>query len=178
MIKSGKNWGHPYCATSSFVHHFIAIGEFKLGLTLQSGNAQFGSKLGIFVECDLGIRRMTLKNKKALHLCYFKLCAWFHSHRWIQSGFARRKRPIWVKAGDFLSCVTSKFDRWPWKNNRAPLLCHVKLCASFHLNKLIQTRVMVWKRLNWVLTSVTLIFDFWPWRFAWTSLHNEKYKFF
>ena len=29
-------------ATSSFVHHFVAIGEFKL--ELQSGNAQSGSK--------------------------------------------------------------------------------------------------------------------------------------
>ena len=38
--------GHLFCAASSFVHHFIAISEFKLGL--QSGNAQFGSKLAIF----------------------------------------------------------------------------------------------------------------------------------
>ena len=34
--------GHLFHATSSFVYHFIAIGEFKL--ELQSGNAQFGSK--------------------------------------------------------------------------------------------------------------------------------------
>ena len=33
--------GHLFYATSSFVHHFIAIGEFKLDL--QSRNAQFGS---------------------------------------------------------------------------------------------------------------------------------------
>ena len=32
--------------TSSFVHHFVAIGEFKL--ELQSGNDQFGSKSAIF----------------------------------------------------------------------------------------------------------------------------------
>ena len=25
------------------------------------------------------------------------------------------KRPIWVKIGDVLSCVTLKFDGWPWK---------------------------------------------------------------
>ena len=30
-----------FYATSSFVHHFVAIGEFKF--ELQSGNAQFGS---------------------------------------------------------------------------------------------------------------------------------------
>ena len=32
--------GHLFYATSNFVHHFVAIGEFKL--ELQSGNAQFG----------------------------------------------------------------------------------------------------------------------------------------
>ena len=35
-----KTIGHLFYATSSFVHHFVAIGEFKL--ELQSGNAQFG----------------------------------------------------------------------------------------------------------------------------------------
>ena len=56
------------------------------------------------------------------------------------------------------------------KNNRAPLLCHIKLHASFHLNKWIQITVMVRKRLNWVLTSVTLTLDIWPRAFDWTSL--------
>ena len=44
-----KTIGHLFCATSSFVHHFVAIGEFKL--ELQSGNAQFGSKSAIFFSC-------------------------------------------------------------------------------------------------------------------------------
>ena len=47
--------GHLYYATSSSMHHFVAIGEFKL--ELQSGNnAQFGSKLTIFLAvwpCNL-----------------------------------------------------------------------------------------------------------------------------
>ena len=41
-----KTTGHLFYATSSFVHHFIAIGDFKL--ELQSGNAQFGSNSTIF----------------------------------------------------------------------------------------------------------------------------------
>ena len=45
--------GHLPYATSSFVHHFVAIGEFKL--ELQSGNAQFWSKSTIFFS------RVTLK---------------------------------------------------------------------------------------------------------------------
>ena len=38
--------GHLFSATSSFVHHFTTIGDFKL--QLQSRNAQFGSKSLIF----------------------------------------------------------------------------------------------------------------------------------
>ena len=41
-----KTIGHLYYATSSSMHHFVAIGEFKL--ELQSGNGQFGSKSTIF----------------------------------------------------------------------------------------------------------------------------------
>ena len=55
-----KTIGHLFYATSSFVHRFVAIGEFKL--ELESGNAQFGSK-----------------------------------------------------STNFFSCVTLKFDGWPWK---------------------------------------------------------------
>ena len=49
LIFDGWPWktiGHLFYATSSFVHHFVAIGEFNL--ELQSGNAQFGSNLTIF----------------------------------------------------------------------------------------------------------------------------------
>ena len=42
-----KTIGHLYYATSSSMHHFVAIAEFKL--ELQSGNAQFGSKSTIFL---------------------------------------------------------------------------------------------------------------------------------
>ena len=39
---------HLSYTTLSFVHHFKAMGEFKL--ELQSGNAQFGSELMIFLS--------------------------------------------------------------------------------------------------------------------------------
>ena len=42
-----KTLGHLFYATSSFVHHFVPIGAFKL--ELQSGNTQFGSKLMTFL---------------------------------------------------------------------------------------------------------------------------------
>ena len=58
---------------------------------------------------------MTLQNNRAPLLCYFKLCASFRSHWWIQTGVTVRKRPIWVKFDDFLRRVTLKFDGWPRK---------------------------------------------------------------
>ena len=41
-----KTIGHFFHTTSSFVHHFKSIGDFKLDL--QSRNAQSGSELAIF----------------------------------------------------------------------------------------------------------------------------------
>ena len=96
------------------------------------------------------------KNHRAHILCYFKLCALFHNYQWIQTRDTVRKRPIWAKIGDILARVTLKFDGWCqkavghlfyttpsfvphdleiwWmtlKDNRAPLLYYIKLCASF-----------------------------------------------
>ena len=59
------------------------------------------------VPCDLEIRQMTLKNNRAHVLCYFNLCASFHSHCWIETGVTVQKRPIWVKIDHVLAV-------WPW----------------------------------------------------------------
>ena len=55
------------------------------------------------------------------------------------------------------------------KNNRAPRLYCIKLCASFQTHWWIQTAVTVQKRSIWVkignfLSFVTLKFDGWPWQ--------------
>ena len=108
--------GHLFCTTSSFVHHFKSISEFKL--ELQSGKSEtpnLGQNRWFYLTCDLEIWRMTLKNKRVPLLCYFKLCASFRSHWWIQTGVTVQERPIWVKIDDFFSCVTLKFDVWPGK---------------------------------------------------------------
>ena len=116
-------------------------------LSYSPETANLGQIRRFLEPCDLEIWRMTLKNNRAPLQCYFKLCASFCSHWWIQTGVTVRKCPIWVKFGDFQSRVTLKFDGWPWK-----------------------TIITTKKRLSWVLTSVTLTFDLWPWPFAWTSL--------
>ena len=71
-----------------------------------------------FSPCDLEIWWITPKNNRAPLLCYFKLCASFRSHWWIQTGVTVRKRLIWVKIDAFLSRVTLKFDGWPSKTIR------------------------------------------------------------
>ena len=93
-----KTIGHLFYATSSFVQHFIAIGEFKL--ELQSRNAQSGSISAILAPCDLEIWRMTLKNNRAPLLSNIKLYVSFHHHMWFQTGVTVRKQkfgssPLW-----------------------------------------------------------------------------------
>ena len=57
----------------------------------------------------------TAMNNRAPLLGYIRLCALFQSYNWIQTGVIIQKRSIQVKIGNYLSCVTLKFDGWPWK---------------------------------------------------------------
>ena len=107
-----NNWAH--------LSYFKLCASFHSHLSIQNGitvrKRQIRVKIGdFFVLCDLEIWRMTLKNNRAPLLYYFKLCVSFHSLLWNQKEVTVRKRQIWVKIGDFLSRVTLKFDRWPWK---------------------------------------------------------------
>ena len=95
-----KTIGHLFYATSSFVQHFVAIGEFNLDL--ESGNAQSGSNLMLFRAVWPWNMTDDLQQGKSEG---FESC-----DRPIV-----RKRPIWVKIGDVLYRVTLKFDEWPWK---------------------------------------------------------------
>ena len=73
-------------------------------------------KIGdFFVPRDLEIWWMILTNNRAPLLYYIKLCTSLKSNGWIQSGVTVWKRSIRVEIGNFLSRVTLKFDRWPWK---------------------------------------------------------------
>ena len=100
--------------------YFKLCFSFHNHLSIQNGvkvrKRQIRVKIdNFFCPCDLEIWWLTLKNYRAPLLCYFKLCATFHSHLSIQNGVTVRKRPNWVKIGDFLSRVPLKFDGWPWK---------------------------------------------------------------
>ena len=163
-----KTKGHLFYGTTSFVQHFIAIGEFKL--KLQSRNAQSRSNSTIFravwpwnLMDDLEKQQGT-SPKHYQAICIIS-STYMHSN-WNYSP----ETPNLGQIQRFWEPCDLEIWRMTLKNNRAPLLSNVKLYASFHHHMWIQTEVTVRKRLSWVVTSVTLTFDLWPWPFAWTSL--------
>ena len=72
----------------------------------------------------------------------------------------------WIQIVNFSACMTFKFDRWPCKNNRTPLLCNFKLCASFCEFKLeLQSENAQFEsKSTFFFGCVTLKFDRWPWK--------------
>ena len=112
---------------------------------------------------------MTLKNNRAPLLCCFKLCASFHSHGWIQTGVTVQKHSIRVKISNILSCVTFKFDRWPWKT-----IGHLSYAASSFVHHFIAMgefklelqsgKTQFRSKSTNFFSGVTLKFDGWPWK--------------
>ena len=79
-----------------------------------------------FVPRDLEIWRMTLKNNRAPFLCYFNLCASFHSHPWIQTEVT-----VWKRLSLVLTSVTLTFHLWPRPFARISLLALVNTPENF-----------------------------------------------
>ena len=118
----------------------------NLNLSYSPETPNLGQIQRFLEPCDLEIWWMTLKNNRAPLLCYFKLCAAFRTHWCIQTGVTVQKRPIWVKFRRFLEPCDLEILQMTLQNNRAPLLCYFKLCASFHTHWWIQISVTVRKR--------------------------------
>ena len=125
-----KTIGSLCYPNSSFVYHFDFVTIDQVKLELQSGNPRSRVKIGVFLCC------MTLKFNRSpwktiMHPVY--ATSRFMDH-FIAIGQFRLvtapMRQIRVKIGNFSPV-------WPWNlpydldNTRAPLLCHLKLCASF-----------------------------------------------
>ena len=163
-----KNNRAPLLYYVKFVHHFKSIGEAKL--ELQSGNAQFGSKLVIFLSCvTLKFGRWPWKTIRHLFYTTFsKMCSISKPLLYSTWRFSLETLNL---GQNWLFFVPRDLENW-WmtlKNNRAPLLSNTKHCASFRHHMWIQTGVTVRKRLNGVMTSVTLTFNLLPRPFPWTS---------
>ena len=98
---------------------------------------------------------MTFKNNRTPLLWYFKLCAAFRSHWWIQTGVTVRKRPIWVKCYAFRAV-------WPW--NLTDDLQQGKSEGFESCDRPIVRKRPIWVKIGDVLSRVTLKFDGWPWK--------------
>ena len=120
-----------------------------------------GQNRWFFVPCDLEIWWMTSKNYRAPLLHYIKLCASIQNHQWIQTGITVKKCSIWVKICDFLSCVTLKFDAWPWKTTG-----HLSYVVSSFVHHFITIGVfkLMLQSQNTQFGSKSVIYcPVWPW---------------
>ena len=140
----------------------------QTGVTAQK-RLNSGQNWRYLIPLDLEIWRMTLKNNRAPLLCSFKLCASFHSHWWIQTEVYSPETPNLGQNRRFFLLCDLEIWRMTLKNNRAPLLYYIKLCASFQSHVWIQTGVTVRKRSIGVkignfLSRAASKFDEWPWK--------------
>ena len=109
-----------------------------------------------FLElCDLEIWRMTFKNNKAPLLCYFKHCASFRTHWWIQTGVTVRNAQFWSNLTLFRAV-------WPW--NLTGDLQQGKSEGFESCDWPIVRKRPIWVKIGDALYRVTLKFDGWPWK--------------
>ena len=150
---------------SSRLWYFLCIKTYTT-LKCQSGNAQFGSKLAFFLSCvTMKFDEWPLKSTGHLFhttpsfVHHFKAIGKFELELQSRNTQSRSKSEI--------SCL----EIW-WinlKNKRPPLLCHLKLCASFHSYQWNHTWVTVRKRpiqgkIDDFMYCVAFKFDRWPWK--------------
>ena len=105
---------------------------------------------------------MTLKTIGHRSMLLQALCI-ISYHRWIETGVTVRKRPLWVKIGDFSARVTLIFDRCPQKKTgnifsaTSSFLYHFEAICEYELeiqsgNAQIEAKIFLppW---SWPLTS-------------------------
>ena len=155
-----KTMGHLFYAPSSFVYHFIAFCEIKM--KWQSGNTKFGSKSMIFLPCvTLKFDRWPWKTIGHLFYATSSLVHHFIAICEFKNGVTIRKHQIWVEISDFLSCVTLKFDGWPWNT-----IGHLFYATSSFMHHFIAIREfkMELQSGNAKFGSKSAIFcPVWPW---------------
>ena len=105
-----KTIGHLFYPTSSFVHHFVAIGKFKL--EFQPRNAVLGSTSAIFSHATFKFGGWPCKTIGHL---FYTTSSYVHHvvticefHLELQSGNAQ------IRAKFVLTSVTFSIDLWPW----------------------------------------------------------------
>ena len=129
-----------------------------------------GQSLWLSVPCDLEIWQMTLRNNRTPLLCYFKLCASFHSHWWIQTEVAVRKLSVRVNIGDFVACVTLKFDRWPWET--IGHLFYATLSFVHHFIAIGEFKLKLQSGNSQFGSILAILWPAWPWNL--TDDHEKQ----
>ena len=125
-------------------------GIWKLRPAYSPETPNMGQNQWCFVPCDLEIWWMTLKNNRESLLCCFKALS---NISWpsVNSNWSYSpETPNLSQIRRFLELCDLEIWRMTLKNNRAPLQCYFKLCASFRSHWWFQTGVTVRKRPIWV----------------------------
>ena len=99
-------WMTPKNNRALILCYFKLSSSFRSHRWIQTGVTVWKCLIWVKIDDFLAVWPWNLtddlkKHKRAHLLCYFKLCAAFRSHWWIQTGVTVRKLPIWVKIDDF-----------------------------------------------------------------------------
>ena len=99
-------WITPKNNRAPLLYYIKLCALFQIHQWIQTGFTvrKHSVRVKIDVFCPMWPRNLTdmaLKNNKTPLPSYFKLCASFRSHWWIQTGVTVLKSPIWVKIDDF-----------------------------------------------------------------------------
>ena len=110
---------------------------------------------------------MTSINKRTPHLCYIKLWALFLSQWWNKTGVTVPKCPFRVKIGNLMCDL--QIRQMTSEDNMTPLLCYVKLCASFLNRQWVKIEITVRKcstrvQMGDFVSRLTLQYDGWTWK--------------
>ena len=164
---TSKNYRAPLlhyiklCA--SFQNHWL----IQTGVMVRKHSIQV--KIGNFLSC------VTLKFHgwpwKTIGHLFYAMLSFVHHFKAIgefKRELQSRNIQFGSKSGFFVPCDL-EISWMTLKNNRTPLPCCFKFCASFHNHQWIQTKVRVRKRSIRVkivdlLSRVTLKFHGWPWK--------------
>ena len=124
-----KTIGHLFYATSSFVHHFVAIGELEL--ELQFGNAQSGSNSTIFRAAWPWNLTDDLQKQQGTSSMLFQALG-IISYPLVYSNLSYSpEMPNLGQNPRFFGPCDLQTSRMTLKTNTVPLLRYIKLCASF-----------------------------------------------
>ena len=157
-----RTMGHLFYTTLNFVQHFFkAIGIFKH--ELQSGNAQFRSKLVIF--CPTWPWKLTNDLKKNVGHLFYTRSSFVHHFKSIgevklelQYGNAQ----FGSKLAIFLSRVTLKFDGWPWKT--IGHLFYTILSFVQHLKAIGIFKLQLQSGNAQFRSKLAIFYPVWPWK--------------